>query len=402
MNALIENPFQVHGVVEPPHFTNRADEIRRVRSALLNAPARLLVLGDRRMGKTSVLHAARRAAERQHGRIVFADLSTASTPADMANRLLEGAVRALGRTWTDLVSALLSRLRVRLELVPDPATGLAIPAVETSLREREAGEQHGSLVGVLDALEAMAAERKTTLAIILDEFQEIHRFGGEAAEWRLRGSIQHHQHVSYVLAGSDTTLIREMITPTRAFYEMFDVMTIGPIASDHFARWIDERMVTAGTAVDGLGERLIRVAGPRTRDVVRLARAAFDVLRGDEPSPPRDVVAIARLALERVLADEDDGMRLIWAGLTPIQQNVLRAVAWDGGGLTARSTLRQFGLGHGGTARNTALALAQRGLLERRESAVTGFGFDSPFARAWVIAHALPDVGLRVPIDHGV
>lgn len=402
MNTL-PNPFRIEGVVEPPYFTDRADEVRRVRDALLTAPGRLLVYGERRMGKTSVLHMARRAAERRRGRVVFADLSTASSPTDMANRVLAAATRVLGRRWRDLVAALVSHLRVRLELYPDPITGLAIPSIEASLRARDDMEQHESLVSVLDALDAMAGERNTTLGIILDEFQEIHRFGGEAAEWRLRGAIQHHQRISYVLAGSDTSLIRAMTGPKRAFYEMFDLLALGPIDPEHMARWIDERLAGAGVEVPGLGERVVAVAGPRTRDIVRLARAAFEALRAlpatTSPSP-HDAEDVARRALERVVAEEDDRMRAVWSNLTPMQQNVLRAVAWDGAGLAARETLTRFGLGHGGTARNTALALAERGLLERREDTATRFGFDSPFARAWVVVNALPDVGLLLPIDH--
>lgn len=413
-------------MVEPPFFTDRADEIARVRRALLEAPARLLVYGERRMGKTSLLEAARRAAERAGGRVVFADLSTASSPADMANRVLESATRALGRSWTDMASELVTRLRVRLQLVPDPVSGLAIPTVEAGLRSRDEDEQHESLVGVLDALESMAAERDATLGLILDEFQEIHRFGGESAEWRLRGAIQHHQRVSYVLAGSDTSLIRAMTGRKRAFYGMFELLSLGPIEDEHLGRWIDERLDSAGAPAPGTGARCIAVAGPRTRDVVRLARAAYEVLRGggletsatapqsDAGTADRiaathrradsaaDPVIVVRAALERVVAEEDDPMRTLWSNLTSLQQNVLRAVAWNGAGLASRDTIERFGLGYGGTARNSALALIERGILEKREDSDSGYGFDSPFARAWVVANALPDVGILVGIDHGL
>ena len=38
-------------------------------------------------------------------------------------------------------------------------------------------------------------------------------------------------------------------------------------------------------------------------------------------------------------------MRATWDNLTEHQQNVLRAAAWNGGGLTAGDTLARFGLG---------------------------------------------------------
>ncbi len=410
MKILRENPFRIGGVVEPPFFTDRAEEVGRIREALERAPAKLLVYGERRMGKTSALHVARLAVERAGGRVVFADLSTVSSPTDMANRVLAAASRGPGRSWGDFVSDVAGRLRVRLELVTDPATGVVIPSLEAGLRSREMGEQYDSFVAVLDALEAVAESRDAKLGVILDEFQEIHRFGGEDAEWRLRGAIQHHRGIGYVLAGSDASLIRSMLGSGRAFYEMFDPLHFGPMDAGHFATWVDDRLSGAGLPCPGLGARAVTVAGPRTRDVVRLGRASYEAARswggaraggagGSAAGPDCDPAALARAGLERVVAEEDDRMRVVWDNLSEHQQNVLRAVAWDHDGLSTAATVRRFGLGYGGTARNAALGVAKRGLLRTAESR-SGFAFDSPFARAWVVLHALPDAGILLPIDH--
>ena len=395
----LNNPFVLAGVVEPPFFTDRASELKRITRALRTPGGKLMVYGERRMGKTSALHVARLGVEREGQAVVFADLSTASSPADMANRVLEAASRAVGRRWTDFLGDVAGRLRIRLQLVPDPATGLAVPTVEAGLRSREIPEQYESFVGILDALEAMAVSRDAELGVVLDEFQEIHRFGGEAAEWQLRGAIQHHRRVSYVLAGSDASLIEAMTGPSRAFYELFETLPFGPIDADHLARWVDERLTGAGVRVKGFGARAIEVAGRRTRDVVRLARAGFEVAGEGAGEGVAEPEALVRAALGRVVAEEEDRMRATWDNLTDHQQNVLRAVAWNGGGLTARDTLTRFGLGYGGTARNSGLALEKRGLLRRAETR-SGFEFDSPFARAWVVEHALADAGILVPIDH--
>lgn len=110
-------------------------------------------------------------------------------------------------------------------------------------------------------------------------FQDVHRFGGEDAEWRLRGAIQHHRRIGYVLAGSDASLIRAMLGAGRAFYELFDLLHFGPMNQEYFGRWIDERLAGAGLSCPGLGARAVVVAGPRTRDVVRVARASYEVIR---------------------------------------------------------------------------------------------------------------------------
>lgn len=123
---------------------------------------------------------------------------------------------------------------------------------------------------------------------------------------------------------------------------------------------------------------------------MRVARAAYELARtsgSDEESAAAPLASpreLLRRSLERVDAEEDDPMRVVWDNLTELQQGVLRAVAWNAAGRTARETLERFGLGHSGTARNTALALEKRGLLRKAQS-TAGFAFDSPFARVWVV-----------------
>lgn len=101
---------------------------------------------------------------------------------------------------------------------PDPVAGLAIPSSDASFRSRDADAQRETLGSALDTLDDLAGERGVRLGILLDEFQELHSLGGEDAEWHLRGVVEKHANVSYVLAGSRTALIQRMISdPNRAF-----------------------------------------------------------------------------------------------------------------------------------------------------------------------------------------
>lgn len=387
----MDNPFRIEGVVRPPYFTDRDEELQRIEAALTRPASKLLVYGPRRMGKTSTITVAAERVRDQGSSVVLADFSTASSAADFVNRLMGAAGRTLGRRWRDLPGELASRLQVSLRLEADPATGVPVPVLDAQLRRRPVEQQHETLGRLLDTLERMARDRETHLALILDEFQEIHRFGGESAEWRLRGVVQHHEHTSYVLAGSKTHLIRQMVGKERAFYKLFDVLHFGPMDADHFAAWIDRRMEDGGRARPGLGARCVDVAGPRTRDVVQLARKCFDLTETGEGD---DTESLVRRAFLEIVEEEDDLARMFWAQLTSHQQNVLRAVAAADRGLTAEETLQRFALGHSGTVSNTARALVGKGYLVRVHRA-PGYEFDSPFLRGWVVENTLADLGMR-------
>ena len=391
------NPFRIHGVVEDEYFTNRAEEVERIVKTLREPGAKLLVYGPRRMGKTSALARAASRIRADGGHVIMADLSTASSVTDIGNRVLEAAARSLGRRWRDLAQDFVERLRLTVTLTPDPVTGIIIPSLDVHLRRADLDDQRNTLGKVLDAMEGMARDRKTTIGIVLDEFQEICKFGGEDAEWHLRGVIQGHHHVSYVLSGSATHVIERMTDTGRAFYGLLDQLYMGPIDPSHLTRWIDSRMEAAGVATSAVGEHAIRLVGPRTRDIIQLARKCFDRTRAVGTAGPPEVDD----AFREILEEQDDLWRSLWEQLTPLQQNVLRAVAAGTDGLTTQVTLERFSLGSSGSATNSAAALVEVGRLLKAEGG-SGYGFDSPYFRGWVILHTLADIGFLPPSDLGI
>ena len=106
------NPFRIHGLVAGNYFTNRDDELKRLVHALNDPGSKLLVYSPRRMGKTSTVMNAIDTVNKNGGHAFLADLSTASTAVDMANRILAAASRIIGKKWKDFVTDVVSRLNV--------------------------------------------------------------------------------------------------------------------------------------------------------------------------------------------------------------------------------------------------------------------------------------------------
>jgi hypothetical protein len=383
------NPFRIHGVVTGEYFTNRAAELSRIRKTLREPGAKLLVYGPRRMGKTSALE---RAIERQRtgGGVAFlADLSTTTALADVANRILEAATAALGRKWKDVVGDLTGRIGVSITLTPDPATGLMVPNVDIALRAAPIDAQRTTLAKTLDALDALAKDRKTVIGVVLDEFQEIRRFGDDEAEWHLRGIVQRHANVSYVFAGSQAHVIERMLDKGSAFYKLADQLVFGPIDEAHLSQWIDDRLTASGVKAKGVGARIIAVAGPRTRDVVQVARRCYD----NGIMQRRTSAADVERALDDVVAEQEPLLESLWSRCSPLQQNVLRAVAADADGLTTSASTRRFGFTSSGSTTNAAAALVEQAHLVRADTS-TGYAFENPFVRRWVEVRAMPGIGL--------
>jgi len=389
------NPFRIHGTVGGDYFTDRKDELARFRAILEEPAAKMVVYGHRRMGKSSTLELAVAAVNRAGGHALLADLSTASTLADISNRILSGAAKSMGKRWGELLTDWVKMLKGSVSLKPDLLTGALLPSFDVSVRTDTLERQRETLVSVLDSLNALAKKRKINVGLVLDEFQDIVRFGGESAEWHLRGVVQSHHNVSYIFAGSREHLIRAMLDKGRAFYRMLDEYHFAPIERSHLAAWIDERLASVSLEPQGAGESCVRLGGPRTRDIVQIARKCAD-RAGDGAAIAWQEVADA---FAEIIEEMDDSIRTWWNTLTRQQQNVLRAVAGSSTGLTTGETRKKFSLGESGTPTNAASSLLRDGHLLRTDNG-SGYVFDSPFVRGWVIIHALPDMGLSLSATH--
>ena len=369
------------------YFTDRAGEIRRIVASLKEPQAKLLVYGPRRMGKSSVLEASISRLQKRRIPALIADLSATTTVSDMATRILQAAAWQLRPTWENIVAELVKQLRVNVTVVAAAGSGHPTLTLDVSGRSAPLEDQRLTLGAALDAIDRLAAAKKRTVGIVLDEFQEIHRVGGEEAEWHLRGVIQRHKHVSYVMAGSRTSLILGMTEKNRAFFKLFELLPFGPIDEKHMERWIDSRMETHGLDPAGCGLRIIELARPRTRDIVQLARTAFE----QGSAPGRLDARVIERAFERIVDIEGDLFLAEWERRTALQQNVLRAIAAGESKLFSEVVRDRYGLKGTSYVAAALETLLERDLVVKRDSRYT---FDSPFMQRWVVRHALPDVGI--------
>ncbi|MDT8435617.1 MAG: AAA family ATPase [Gemmatimonadota bacterium] len=378
---MSENPFRIGVHVSGRYFTDRADEVKRLRRAM-REPTRLLVLGPRRMGKSSAIAVAAEGARRDAILVVRADLSTASTLVDVANRLLASLSAQREPSW---LARLAGSLAPTVSLTMDPVTGTPRIVFGAETRSAPAARQRRSLEEVIAALAGEAAGGGR-VAVVLDEFQAIVRLGGEEAEWHLRDLMQRHAEVSFICAGSEVSLVHEMLGEHRAFFRTFELLHVGPVEPEHLARWIDARLGGAGVESDGAGEELVDLAGPRTQDILQVARHVYvrGLARGSVSA------ADVRPALLDVVREEDHVIRTVWSDLTVNQQNVLRAVASGAEQIFSAAVRSRFGLPTSSTVAAAVAALEKRGILVREADG--SVRFDNPFLRRWVEREAGGDV----------
>jgi hypothetical protein len=386
------NPFTIGVLPRPGDMADRVDELDRIARALSEPGGKLIVYGDRRLGKSATLECAAARVRDAGYPVAIVDLSTASGPADAANRILSAVHAEIGTRWLDALKGIAQRLKLGISLSLPTDGGPPRVGVDFGGVSNETPEAHRLVPDVLDAIEAELESRRATLGIGLDEFQRIHDWGGTDAEWALRGAMQRHRAIAYVMAGSARSLIEQMVTSKdRAFWKLADTLHFAPIDAGILAEWIGTRAEETGVPFDPIGAAtIVALAGPRTRDIIQLARAVWDAAdaEGEIATEPDGV----RRAFDRLVSEQGALLAKLWSSLSHPSQRVLRAVAAQPGAeVTAADTIARYGLG----PKSTVYATARR--LIDDEVLAEGMTFDDPYFRRWVERHALPDIGLAPP-----
>lgn len=379
------NPFQVTRLPSAEEFCNRQKEIGRLRRIWETPGAKLVVYGDRRQGKSAALEIAAGQANAAGRKVVLFSVATAIGVEDAVQRLIRSVHRAIGRSWKTVIQDLATKLRFNITISPSPETG-GMPEFTLGLEPGATAPHPGLFTDALDALEVELGRRRLRLGLGIDEFQRLLKWGGENIEWALKAAFEKHTHISYVLAGSATTLIEEMVSnKNRALWKTVETMSMGPIPPEEFSQWIVESARRTGVVLtSAVASRIVALAGPRTRDIILLARATWEDARANRSAGDPD------RALANHVAETADLHGRIWGLRTDRERKLLRMLAVNPDVKpTADAVRRRFGLGASSTVTKALGVLLADEVLARME---TRFVFDDPFFRAWVAQSTGEDV----------
>jgi hypothetical protein len=360
----MENPFVYGEIVPGAAFANRVVELERLTTDLA-AGQKVFLISPRRYGKSSLVRHALAALGRR--RIATLEVTVSSYSSYVA--FLEGYARALvgletrldrARSWLgELFSTIRPEVRIDAKPGGSGALALSFPSVRTA---RDASR----LADEVFALPGRIAERLgRRLAIALDEFQAVASFDGGSVEHALRAAVQQQRQVGYVFAGSEPSLMEQMIGAKRPFYKAGPVMRLERIPPDEFAAFIETRFRDTGVRPDAdLGAAIVDLAGNLPYDVQRLAHETWDdVTTGRRRRAGLDDL---HATLRRLLDEQDTLFEAVWQRLTLAQRATLRAVVLEQGReILGADTRTRHRLGGASSVQAGLAALVRQDLVAR-------------------------------------
>jgi hypothetical protein len=332
------------------------------------------LLAPRRYGKTSLTKSALERLKKKGFLIAYIDLYWASSPDKFLELYASNVMRAsrsIARKAVHFMKDFLPRLRPRLGIDASGNPELSLDL--TTVGSDDAAEE------VFHLPERIAEAESKRFVVVFDEFQEIMQFGGAVLEKQIRAAIQHHNHVSYLFAGSKTHMLVDMISDeTRPFYQMGTLMSLEKIPEEEFGAFIAAKFRASGKSITSEAvSRILAICQNVPHYVQLLCFNIWDHFRGE---PQIDETHMQQ-ALENTLRSQEPAFITLWEGLTLHQRKTLKAAAaLHGRLLTAKGSIRQFDLESASNVAKSLKALCNKQILRKETEA---YVFEDVFFGRW-------------------
>ena len=381
-----ENPFVFGEIIDETSFVNRVAERDQLLRDLADGQ-KVFLLSPRRFGKSSVVALVLLQLKKRHLRTVNLTVSSYSSYAQFLEKFAEKALRAAG-PW-ERVKEWITRFGRQVK--PDLGFNLTTGEISVSL-SKGAGFDPAPIAPEVFALPGeLSRNGGFRMAICLDEFQQISQFDSGSVENALRNQVQEQRGVGYVFAGSQPSLMKEMLSARRPFHKAGPQMFLDKIAAADWREFILRQFRRRGRTLDEKGlATLLATADLIPYDVQRIAHELWDYaeLRDKRQLGAAEVRAVS----DALVAGQSTYYELLWEQISARQRATLQALATRGGAQIYSQVVREeFRLGPASTVQKALQSLDARDIIDRYQSA---WFFLDPLLACWIRK--------RVPVSIGV
>lgn len=371
----MRSPFVFGKIAAGSCFMDREQECAQMVDNFCNLTNTVLI-SPRRWGKSSLVRrASERAAERDKQlRICHLDIFNVRSEEEFYEKLAECVLTSTSSRWEEMMSAArryLSSLMPVLS-VGDPQNSVSFSFTKKPVRNN-ADE-------VLDLAERIAEEKKLSLVVCIDEFQQIACFDDpEAFQAKLRSHWQLHQRVAYCLYGSRRHMMTEIFTnPGKPFYKFGQNIFLDKIARVHWPPFIISKFRETGKSISEV--QCLKIAELTEDNPYYIQQLSEMVWNRTAQVCEDEMIADAFQSL----VESQAGLNLaLTQTLTITQQNLLHAIVDGVVQLTSASVLEKYGLKNSLTVQRAKKVLVRLDILDDFGRVIT---MEDPIY-AWWLRH---------------
>lgn len=360
----MKNPFKFGSIVERPYFTNRTDEIEKVRS-ILNSENHIIIISPRRYGKTSLIYKVVKESQRP---FIMLDLQLITTPEDFASQLL----KRIYRVYTfEKIKQSIKHFRIIPSISINPLTN----EIDVSFKPSASASASTPLEDVLDLMCKFSIARKR-LIVIFDEFQEVKRIG-KGLDRHMRSVMQRHKNINYVFLGSQESLIRDIFEKKKSsFYHFGYLFPLGKIPRSDFFSYLTTRFKKITKDHTSIADSILDITNSHPYYTQQLAFTVWEVLEKDS-----SIETPVELASKELISYHDVDYERLWNTLNRTDMKILIGMSLIDSSPLSIDFSQQFDTGASSTVFSGLKRLVQNGFIVKLKN---GYEIDDPFFKRWI------------------
>ena len=374
--AYSENPFIFGEIIDEPHFVDRNSELVQLVRDLADGQ-KIFLLSPRRFGKSSLVALALLKLKKRHIHTVSLTVSSYPTYVQFLEKFAEKVLRAAG-PWERVKDWVTRFGRI---VKPDINYNMSTGEIRVSLGTGPGFDPAPIASEVFAMPGELTKNAGFRMAICLDEFQQISGFDGGSVENAIRNEVQKQREVGYVFAGSQPSLMKEMLSAKRPFHKAGPQMFLDKIPATDWQEFITRHFGKRGRKLDeDAMQTLLTAADLIPYDVQRIAHELWDYaeLKGKRDLARSDVNAV----IGSLVTSQSTYYELLWEQLSAAQRAVLQALAERGSSdLYSQAVRNEFRLGPASTVQRALQALDSKDILDRYKEA---YFFLDPLFPYWI------------------
>ena len=371
-----ENPFVFGEIIDDARFVDRTEELSQLVRDLGDGQ-KVFLLSPRRFGKSSLVAVALFKLKKRHIHTVNLTVSSYSSYAQFLEKFAEKVLRAAG-PW-ERVKDWISRFGRQVK--PDINYNLNTGEVSVSIGKGTGFDPAPIAPDVFALPGELTKNGGFRMAICLDEFQQISEFDGGSIENAIRNQVQQQREVGYVFAGSQPSLMQEMLSSKRPFHKAGPQMFLDKIPAEAWEEFITSQFRRRGRTIDREAvAALLATADLIPYDVQRIAHELWDYA---EIADKRTLsTPDVKRVINKLVIGQSTYYELLWEQLPARQRATLRALAHRGASEIYSQAVRgEFRLGPASSVQKALQSLDARDIIDRYRGE---YFFLDPLLLCWI------------------
>ena len=351
----IDNPFVTTGYAGADYFCDRGKETQDIIRYLTNGN-NVALISPRRYGKSDLLrHCFAQPIIADNYYTFIVDIYSTKTVAEMVSKLGSAILETLkprGKKAWEKFLAILSSVRsgISFDMNGQPSWTMSV------------GDIH-SPTATLDEIFAYLQDADRPCLVVIDEFQQITKYGDPNIEAEIRTRVQYCSNAHFVFSGSRRQLMGAIFTsPARPFYQSVTLYHLDRLPLDRYTEFCVNHFKQKAKILDGaVVARLYQQFDGVTYYMQRVMNELFSRTPIGVPCVEADVSK----AVDEIIAVSSPIYEDLMYQLPEKQSRVLIAVAKDGfaKNVTGGAFIKRHGLPSPNSVKSAIPALIDKGLL---------------------------------------